>query len=222
MSQPRLRPQAVLFDMDGLMFDTETLYMRSAQRACIELGQTLTETFYRTKCVGRRVVDIEQALRAEFGADFPLDTWEKRTEHLLDQALRAGPPVKPGLDDLLTRLETLGIPKGVATSTRRETALITLGAYAARFDAITTGDEITHGKPAPDIFLLAASRLGIATADGLVLEDSSAGVRAAYAAGIPVIWVPDMQTPTAEVSALALHVLTSLYEVAALLPAGTA
>jgi HAD superfamily hydrolase (TIGR01509 family) len=99
--------------------------------------------------------------------------------------------VKPGLDELLTVLEACGVPKAVATSTERAQAIAQLGGLGLlkRFDVLTTGDETAHGKPSPELFLLAAQRLGIDPVRCLVLEDSEAGVTAAHRAGMRVFMV---------------------------------
>ena len=209
---------AVIFDMDGLMFDTERVYSRAARAAATELGYTLDEVFYMANCVGRRVQDIKDALQAHMGPGFSVDAWQQRCEaNLISELRTSGAPQKPGLNALLGWLREQNIPRGVATSTARDTALLTLGNFAGQFDAVTTGDEIKHGKPAPDIFLLAARRLNSAPERCIVLEDSTAGIRAAHAAGCIPIWVPDLVAPTPEVAALARRVCGTLDEVLALI-----
>ena len=130
---------------------------------------------------------------------------------------REGIALKPGLLDLLEWLEAEGIPKAVATSTRRDRALakLELTSLAPRFVALVGGDEVARGKPAPDIFLAAAQRLGEPAPRCLVLEDSEPGVRAALAAGMTPIMVPDLHAPSADLAALTPLVLASLAEVAA-------
>ncbi len=218
MKLARAEFDAVVFDMDGLMFDTERVYSRAARAAAAELGFTLDEAFYVANCVGRRVEDIKTLLQTRMGPEFSVEAWQQRCEaNLLSELRTRGAPQKPGLVALLGWLRAQKIPRGVATSTALENALITLGDFAREFDALTTGNEITHGKPAPDIFLLAARRLNSAPERCIVLEDSTAGIRAAHAAGCIPIWVPDLVAPTPEVAALARWVCGSLDEVLALL-----
>ncbi|MEM9987256.1 MAG: HAD family hydrolase, partial [Bacteroidota bacterium] len=112
-------------------------------------------------------------------------------------------------------LEERRVPKAVGTSSdsaEADLCLLTVG-IRDRFATIVTVDQVTVGKPAPDIFLEAARRLGIQPADCLVLEDSNAGVQAAQSAGIPVVMVPDLQSPTEASRAIALEIFSSLHEV---------
>jgi HAD superfamily hydrolase (TIGR01509 family) len=207
----------VIFDMDGLMFDTESIYCETSTRASAELGFPFDEAFYKAHFVGKRLVDSEKFLLSHFGAAYPIDEYRERSGRYLREVFAAGVPTKPGLHELLDWLEERRIPKVVATSTVRDLALLTLGKYAARFDSISTGDEVAHGKPAPDIFLLAASRAGAPPQRCLVLEDSAAGVRAGHAAGANVVWVPDLQSAAQpEVAALAMRVCATLHEVPAI------
>jgi HAD superfamily hydrolase (TIGR01509 family) len=208
---------AVVFDMDGLMFDTEAIYSRTSRRAADELGFPFDEAFYRARFTGRRLVDSEAELIAHFGEGFPLRRYRELSIAYLRAELERGAPQKPGLLALLAALEEHRIPIGVATSTERDLALLTLGPLARRFAHVTTGDEVTQGKPAPDIFLLACARLRAEPARCVVLEDSSAGIRAAHAAGAIPIWVPDLQIPDAQTRALAAAVCQSLVDVKTLL-----
>jgi len=114
------------------------------------------------------------------------------------------PRKKPGLDDLLAFLDSRGIPKAVATSTERRQAADQLGGLDLlnRFNVLATGDEVLHGKPSPDLFLLAAHRLGIEPSRCLVLEDYEAGIVAAYRAGMKVYVVPDLKPPSPDVEVL--------------------
>jgi len=192
---PAALPRAVVFDMDGLMFDTERLerdlWRAAAQRHGFDILPALNATL-----VGRRAVDAELLLLAHFGAQFPLEQIKADVQlHWGRVAASGGMPRKPGLEELLAHLERARIPKAVATSTVRAKALVALGALADRFQALACGDEVTHGKPAPDIYFLAAQRLGIAPEACLALEDSPPGVAAARGARMPVIMIPDLVEP---------------------------
>ena len=154
-------------------------------------------TSTRAALVGRPARDSERTLRDYFGADFPLDELRAQIDaQWLRLAADSGLPRKPGLEPLLDLLEEAGIARAVATSTARAKALHSLGDLAARFHALTCGDEVARGKPAPDIFLLAARRLELDPAQCLALEDSPAGVAAARSAGMPVIMIPDTVAPS--------------------------
>lgn len=210
---------AVIFDMDGLMIDTERMAQQAWQRAGTEFGFTLPDALY-LQAVGRTAKATAELFRAGMGADFPFEAVYERKQHYLYTAIEEeGIPAKPGLLDLLDLVDQQGLAKAVATSTVRVLTIkkLTAAALLHRFDTIVCGDEVPQGKPAPDIFLAAAAKLAIAPAACVVLEDSSAGIKAAHAAGMRAIWVPDLIQPTADVLPLAYRVLPSLHQVVELL-----
>jgi HAD superfamily hydrolase (TIGR01509 family) len=207
--------QTVIFDMDGLMLDTEPLYRIAWKRASAECGFELTDEIYKS-LVGRGRKDAERTLRETFGPEFSPEKFRALAAQYEEQEF-AGPPTpkKPGLDELLAFLEQRNLPLAVATSTERRLALPRLAraGLLSRFDAIATGDEVSRGKPFPDLFLLAAKRLGAEPSSCLVLEDSEAGVFAARAAGMQVFQVPDLVEPSDEVKRAATGVFFSLFDV---------
>jgi HAD superfamily hydrolase (TIGR01509 family) len=185
-----MKRTAVLFDMDGLMVDTEPLARLAWERVIAPHGAVVNDVLYN-RMLGRRTVESAQLVLDELRLPVPLDELvaRKTAEYLL--TLENGVPVMPGLWGLLDRVEALGLPWAVATSTPRAVAEIVLGKLnlTGRYRALACGDEVTHGKPAPDIFLLAAERLGVSPAACLALEDSAAGCIAAAAAGMRVVVV---------------------------------
>jgi HAD superfamily hydrolase (TIGR01509 family) len=206
---------AVIFDMDGLMLDTEPIYKMAWQRAAAECGHPISEELY-AELIGRSRVDGEAILADAFGAAFSMEDFRAVCARCEAAAFAENLPViKPGLEELLALLEARAIPKAVATSTERHIAEQQLGSLGllARFSVLATGDEVVNGKPAPDLFLLAASRLAIEPLQCLVLEDSEAGVMAAHRAGMHVFCVPDIKRPSAEVAALADGRFVSLADV---------
>ncbi|HKV49392.1 MAG TPA: HAD family phosphatase [Candidatus Acidoferrales bacterium] len=208
--------RAVIFDMDGLMLDTEPLYRSAWQRAAKEFGYELSDALY-ARLAGRNTGDAERMLVEEFGRDFPLRQFRIACKRFDADEFSKGPiPKKTGLDKLLALLDHRHIPRAVATSTERSRALRSLSnaELLNGFTAVAAGDEVKNGKPAPDLFELAARRLGVASSNCLVLEDLEPGVRAARSAGMLVYLVPDLHAPTVKVQELASGVFDSLTAVA--------
>ena len=186
-----MKRTAVLFDMDGLMVDTELLARAAWQRVVAPYGLTISDSVYE-RMLGRRTVESAQLVLDALPLPLSRDELvERKTAEFL-LSLAGGVPAMPGLWELLERIEQSGLSWAVATSTPRPVAEIVLGklGVVGRYMALACGDEVGHGKPAPDIFLLAAARLGVAPAVCLALEDSAAGCAAAAAAGIRVVAVP--------------------------------
>lgn len=210
---------AILFDMDGLMIDTERMAQRAWQQAGAEFGFTLPNELY-LQAVGRTAKATEALFRAGLGADFPFEAVYARKQYYLYTAIEEeGIPTKSGLLELLALVDRQRIAKAVATSTARMLAIkkLTAAKLLHHFDTMVCGDEVAQGKPAPDIFLTAAAKLGVAPAHCLVLEDSSAGIQAAHAAGMRAIWVPDLIQPSPEIAPLAYCVVGDLHQACALL-----
>jgi HAD superfamily hydrolase (TIGR01509 family) len=208
--------KAVVCDMDGLLFDTETIYRKVWQQACAECGHELPDDLYAT-FVGRPTADCEAKLLEFFGAHFPQDEVRVLRRALWEAHVsECGIQTKSGVQELLDEIAQRALLSAVATSTTRNGALKCLGDLARRFNAIVTGDEVQRGKPAPDIFLLAASRLNVSPRECLVLEDSELGAQGAIAAGMKAVIVPDVIQPSPSVAAQAFRVCSSLHEVRAL------
>lgn len=204
-----------IFDMDGLMIDSERLYIECYLKACHELGLAVKKENL-LKTIGCNHKDIVIILKEELGEDFPLDEFFKAGEKIYEEVmLKEGVPKKEGLDELLDFLDSQGILKVVATSTSREAAVrrLSLAGILDRFDDITCGDEIEKGKPEPDIFLKACDKMGIKPQESIVFEDSIKGLQAADKANIRCVLVPDLIEPTKEQEALAFAKVKSLLEV---------
>lgn len=211
------RPAAVIFDMDGLMLDTEPLAARAWTDAATAIGVAFDRAV-TASLVGRNFPDCRALLLAHHGAGYPVDAlmqaWHVAYDAIVE---REGIVLKPGLVELLGWLEAIGIRKAVATSTRRSRAHSKLArtALAPRFATLVGGDEPARGKPAPDIFVLAAARLEVAAAECVVLEDSEPGVRGAIAAGMTPILVPDGAAPPPALAALGVLEFADLHGVRA-------
>lgn len=205
---------AVVFDMDGLMVDTESIYHLAWRKAAATFGYTLSETTLLAT-TGRPLGDCYTILQGAVDDAFPMPAFVELWPRLWHEQINEhGVAQKPGLIALLDLLDTHKIPKAVATSTEYPEAIFTLqkAGIADRFSLIISGDQITNGKPAPDIFLRAAERLGVPPQNCLALEDSEAGVLAATAAGMVTIMVPEIKQPAPQVTARAYRVLSSLHE----------
>lgn len=194
------------------MFDSERLVLRAWTRAMADFGYSSSEDVY-LRTVGMTIERTNLILREAYGPDFLLEATNERTSQYIWQEVEdLGAPMKPGLLALLDFLDHNGIPRAVASSSDRRTVnrMLTTAGLLDGFTATVAGDEVQHSKPAPDIFRRAAALLGVAPGRCLVLEDSEAGTRAAAAAGIACIVVPDLKQPSPEVAALAAAVLPDL------------
>jgi HAD superfamily hydrolase (TIGR01509 family) len=218
MNRNLFRPGAVIFDMDGLMLDTERpvtdLWLRAARSQGREIS---VETVLRT--IGVDAKTTREIFRETYGEDFPYDAVREELSRLIRRHEETwGIPLKRGLLVMLDKLERLGIPFGVATSTRRESAMgkLETAGVRERFTVFACGDEVVRGKPAPDIFLLAADRLGQPPAACVGFEDSPAGLKALAAAGIPSVFIKDLLEPPEEVLATVWRRCADLAEAAEL------
>lgn len=215
--RPMRRPVAVIFDMDGLMLDTESLGPQTWRDAAAMTGVDF-DLDLLPGMTGRNYRDTRVFLREHYGPAYPVERLTAACLTAFDAIVaREGIAQKPGLRELLDWLEGESVVRAVATSTRRDRAEAQLAQQGllARFAALVGGNEVEFGKPAPDIFLLAASRLDVAASDCVVLEDSEPGVRAALAAGMMPIMVPDLHRPSESLLAREPLVLSSLHDVRA-------
>jgi HAD superfamily hydrolase (TIGR01509 family) len=209
----------VIFDMDGLLVDTERIARIAWQQAARNAGHEMPDAVF-AQMIGRSKRDSAGLMRDALGPDFDFEKVYLATGAIYEEIIaRDGLPLKRGAREILADLAARKVPLAVATSTRhpvaeRRLAQIGLLPY---FSVVVTGDQVTHGKPAPDIFCEAARRLGIDPAASYALEDSHAGVRSAHGAGLKVIMVPDLLPPTPEIAALTHAIVPSLLDARALL-----
>ena len=210
MRLPR-QPAAVIFDMDGLLFDTETLYGEAILTAAAEVGCTMSRDVF-LQLIGRSREVNHRFLLEHYGADYPLEALIAAWGRHFRVLAAAGLPLKPGAAELLDLLDERRLPRAIATSSTHATVrghLVSHG-LTERFHGVVAHGDYASGKPAPDPFLKAAERLGVAPALCLALEDSHNGVRAAAAAGMAVVMVPDLLEATDEMARLCAFVSADL------------
>ena len=212
--------KAVIFDMDGLMFDTERLWDTLWEPACQALGLEMPQDLEAFFTGGRGLagVRLNEHIHKFFPQTDPQVIVEKVWE-LAEERFSQGVPCKPGLAELLETLAEKKLPRIVASSSPRALILKNLETtgMARYFEQVVCGADVRHSKPAPDIFLEAARRLGVDIRDCLVLEDSFNGVRAGHAAGAVTVMVPDIAQPDEEIRALYSRCGKDLLEVRQLL-----
>lgn len=208
--------KAVIFDMDGTLVDSERVSQRAWAMAAERLGVDLDPAHFRTIIGQTRESVIAHIGESVGSVEVSLKLYDMHNE-IFDEICGDELTVKPGAHECIAALREAGYAIGLATSTLRSRAMVRLGMFNLQdaFDRITCGEEVEHGKPEPDIFLLAAERLGAAPGECVVVEDSSNGVRAGHAAGAHVLMVPDLIEPTPEISDMCDAVLSSLHEVPA-------
>ncbi len=213
--------QGVIFDMDGLMFDTERIWMRCWQPALESLGMTYKDGL-DTAARGTSGESMRRVLRQFYGENADIGAIEDALYRTAAPIFAKPVPKMEGLDDLLNWLQAHNIPMAVASSSRMPTILGHLNNWnmAPYFKAIVSGDFVTRSKPDPEIFLLAAEKLGTAPAETLVLEDSYNGVRAGAAGGFVTVMVPDLSPVTEEMRRLYTAECPDLHAVRAKLEAG--
>jgi HAD superfamily hydrolase (TIGR01509 family) len=219
MSFPRT-VKAVVFDMDGLLVDTETVIFRAMQNVAVGLGGELPfATFQRM--VGLQDAASSRIVADHFGEGFDLEAWTKAVRAHSHEQMAAGVTLKAGVVEILDYLAAAGLPCAIATSSSLAAVQRNLapGGLVDRFAALITKEVQSQGKPHPEPFLKAAAALGVAPTDCLALEDSHNGVRSASSAGMMTVMVPDMLDPTEEMRTLTVRIARDLHEVRDLLAA---
>jgi HAD superfamily hydrolase (TIGR01509 family) len=214
------RVEAVIFDMDGLLVDTESLFRDVLMESSRLRGVDLPLPVF-LRMVGLQAAASRAVAMAHFGEAFDYEPWMAQAWELAHARLAVGVALKDGVLELMDYLEATGLPRAVATSSGHGSVERQLapGGLLPRFQAIVAAGDYARGKPAPDPYLTAAARLGIDPAACLALEDSHNGVRAAHAAGMMTIMVPDLLEATPEMRALCVAISATLHEVRAMLEA---
>ena len=203
---------AIIFDMDGVLIDSERISFECFQEVFKEYNYKMEEKFY-LRLIGRNVKSIKAIMEEEYGTDFPFDTiYKKKANLALEITNRNGVIIKPGVHELLDYLNKENYKIAVATSTRRERALQLLeeAKIKDKVNYIICGDQVENSKPDPEIFLKAAKGLEVNPEKCIVIEDSDAGITAAHAAKMIGIHVPDMKFLDDDTKELAFKVCDNL------------
>lgn len=208
--------KAVIFDMDGLMIDSERVTYDGYVKEFAKLGyDNYTKEFYK-KLLGKRVPEIFELHYRNFSRDLDMETIIKNVHAYMAELFETvGVPVKPGLKELLSYLKENGYKTIVATSSQRARVdkILDLAGITEYFEAAICGDEVANGKPHPETFLKACEKLGVQPCEAIVLEDSEAGILAGWNGDIRVICVPDMKYPDPEYTEKCWKIVKTLHDV---------
>ena len=205
--------KAIIFDMDGLMIDSERVTFECYQERLKDMNLTMDEEFYKT-LLGKPIKGIYQRFYDVYGNDFPIENVIQDVHQLMAERFETeGVPVKKGLVELLHYLKDNNYKTIVATSSNRDR----VAKITEFFDDSICGDEVTKGKPNPEVFLKSCQKLGVNVDEAIVLEDSEAGIQASYDANIKVICIPDMKYPEKQYEEKTFKILKDLTEVTAYL-----
>lgn len=191
-----MKIKAVLFDMDGLIFDTETLYKKCWQQAAKEQNLILTDDLYHS-FIGVKDEECEKMLLEHFNEKLDLSKFRLTRNQQFLTLRQQGVAFKTGFSALLHKIKELKLNTAIVTSSKYEDVLINFSnsEHINNFDFIISAEDVSQGKPAPDCYFLACEKLALPTENCLVLEDSNNGVKAALSAGCQAIMIPDMLAP---------------------------
>lgn len=207
--------KTVVFDMDGVIFDTEQMVLSCWKVLAGKYQLEGIEEVFR-QCIGTNLQETEQIVKRAYGSDFPFEKFRKESSELFaKKQMESGIPVKCGTRQLLSYLKVNNYQIGLATSTRREKAEAELeeAGLLRFFHEIVCGDEIERSKPNPEIYQKVCQKLGVSPEDAYAIEDSFHGVESAYRAGMKVFMVPDLLEPDDRIREMAQDIYPSLMAV---------
>ena len=201
-----------IFDMDGVLFDTQRVYQEIWQEIADERGIVLADNFTE-RISGSSGEEAFQTIRENYHVE-DVSVIDSVIMDRMKKRMEACVPIKPGVIETLQFLHDKGIKIAVASGTGRDQILFNLkkAGIDSFFDAVVGGTELIYGKPRPNIFLLAAEKMGCDSTECYVIEDSKNGILAASAAGCVPIFIPDLIAPTAEIKQLSYVVCKDMYE----------
>ena len=207
--------KAVIFDMDGLMFDTERLWLDSVKETNRVYGYNVPESLI-IDCMGKRADKIDEKLKEQLGQDFDTAKFREYNDFFMDKDVAEhGLRIKKGLKELIAYLKQNGIKMAVASSSKMKKVdkrFRQAGMGTEDFEVIISGDMINNPKPHPEIYEKACALLNVTPAETISLEDSQNGLLSAINAGVRAVWVPDIKIPSQEVLDKVYKKLNSLDE----------
>lgn len=215
MNIGKYKIKLIIFDMDGLMFDTERLASRYWKEAGKKFNYKIDDEVFK-KTIGLNVVKAEEIYRKYYGVRFPFEKIKNEKINITENhILSKGVPLKEGLCELLEYIKEKQLKIALATSTNRNKTeiLLNLSNTKKYFDIITCGNEIINGKPDPEIFLKTSQKINCQSINCIVLEDSENGIIAAHRAGMLSIMIPDITEPKEEIEAMLFKKFNNLKEV---------
>ena len=207
--------KAVIFDMDGLMIDSERVTFEGYQHVLAKENLTMSEEKYKT-LLGKPVKAVYDLFKEDYGPQYDVDQIIKDVHAYIAKRFETeGVPLKPGLVELLKYLKENNYKTIIATSSHRNRVdlIVKQAQIDQYFDDSICGDEVTKGKPNPEVFLKACQKLQVSPQDALVLEDSESGINAAYNADIKVIGIPDMKYPEEKYVKMTYKIMDNLFQV---------
>jgi beta-phosphoglucomutase-like phosphatase (HAD superfamily) len=211
-TRSEFEPEAIIFDMDGLLIDSERPNKKAWQGAAAEMGHYLSDEMYHS-FIGRGTDECESVLKKEFGESFSLEEHRNIRRDIHKEVTVHGIRYLSGVVALVSWLYDKNIPMALATSSYRKEVPRRVGELLPYLVTYSGREDAAHGKPEPDLYQVTAEKMNIDPARILVLEDSNPGVEAAYRAGMKVIMVPDMLTPTLQSEQYSLFIAENLVEV---------
>lgn len=204
---------SVVFDMDGVLFDTQRLYLLT----WYDVGEIMGLSDIKevaAPCMGMNRNDQKNYLRNHYGKDFDCTTFMEHKDRIFKEYINRGIDLKPGCVEILKYLKSIGAKVALASSSKRESVMhnVTETGVIQYFDQIICGDMVEHSKPSPDIYFKACEALLVEPSKTFAVEDSYNGVRSAVAAGMKTIMIPDVAPPTKELDAIIYARYNSLLE----------
>ena len=210
-----MKYKAAVFDMDGLLLDTERIFLDAFKKTCKGVGLEFDMSLF-VKLIGTNSTRTKELLINGFGKGFDYDSFrEAWIGNVADYISHNPIPLKEGAVNVLERIRAIPLPMAVATSTRYNDAAKSLESTGIinYLEFVVAGDQVTQGKPDPEIYLKVADKLGVMPDECIVFEDSENGVKSAHAAGMDVIQIPDLLEPSDELKALGHRIYNSLGDV---------